>query len=113
MRTNPAYLHLARRKTILRHMVNYMMGDLVGANGDEPKETLICEEVFQVDAVVPTDDILGFVEEMQEKEAVVQLEMNKFQFTRDTDEQHDATEPEEPQSPGGSKQKGGKGGGKS
>jgi hypothetical protein len=86
MSTNPAYKELAYRKAILRHTINFLMSDVVGANGIPPKQSIVCEDVFDSDRDVDQDSILDFVEQLQEVEAEIKVEMSKFEF-RKKDEQ--------------------------
>jgi hypothetical protein len=81
IRTNPAYLHLARQRAILRHTANWLLREFVGLKGD-PKGTIICDEVFHVDREIPSETIMEFVEELQRKEQDVRLEMSKFDFRK-------------------------------
>jgi hypothetical protein len=82
IRTNPAYAYLAYRKAILKHTINYLLSDVVGANGYAPKTTLVCDDVFREDSDVPPEEVLTFVEQLQQEEADLQLEMNKFDFRK-------------------------------
>lgn len=80
-KTNPAYAHLAYRRSILRAAVALLQQKYTPINGEDP-ERIICEEVFQADAEVPEEEINQFVEELQEKEAFLGLEMKRFEFVR-------------------------------
>ena len=86
MSTNPAYKELAYRKAILRHTINFLMNDVIGASGTPPKHTIISEDVFEADRKVDQDTVLAFVEQLQEVEAETKVEMAKFEF-RKNDEQ--------------------------
>ena len=86
MSTNPAYKELAYRRAVLRHTINFLMTEVVGVNGTPPKQTIICEDVFETDREVDQDHVMDFIEQLQEVEADVKLDMGKFQFKRE-DEQ--------------------------
>lgn len=85
-RTNPAYAYLAYRRTVLKNTISWLTSEYVGLDGISPRSTLICEEVFRDDSEIPPEEILSFVEELQEEEARVQLELNKFDFVRKEDD---------------------------
>jgi hypothetical protein len=90
MRTNPAYAYLAYRRAIIQQQIHYLQSQYTSVDGTEPKDRMICEEVFQSDAEVPEREIIQFIEELQEKDAHLGLEMNKFEFTkREEQEIHD------------------------
>lgn len=86
MSTNAAYKELAYRKALLRYTVNLLMTNVVGVNGSPPKETIICEDVFEVDREVDQDHVLGFTEELQLEESQVRLEMSQFGFGKKDDQ---------------------------
>ena len=86
MKTNEAYAHLAYRRAILRHTINFLMTDAIGGSGIPPKNTIICEDVFFDDREVSPEVVLSFVEELQQEEADIRLEISKFKFRRE-DEQ--------------------------
>jgi hypothetical protein len=81
IKTNPAYAAIAYRRTIVREMITHLRRQYVGMDG-EPKAQLICEEVFQVDAVVPPEEVNRVVEELVDEEAELNLELSRFEFTR-------------------------------
>lgn len=83
--TNPAYAYLAYRRAIMLATINHLRETYTTINGTDPKGTIVCEEVFQADAEVPNDEILQFIEELQEREAHLKLEMNKFEFIKKDD----------------------------
>ena len=89
IRTNEAYAAIAYRRTILRDVITYLRRQYIGADG-EPKAKLVCEEVFQVDSIVPPEEVGRVVEELIDEEAGLQLELGRFEFTR-KDEQAKAS----------------------
>lgn len=93
-RTNPAYYHLACRKAILREQIQFLLMNFVGVGGEDPPRTVIAEDVFACDAEVPRDVVFEQVEELRAREAQVQLELNKFDFTRKPDKQATEASPE-------------------
>ena len=87
MRTNPAYAEIAYRRSILRHLVNHMLTRFVSRTGQPASEVIVCDEVFREDSEVPDTSIMAFIEELQETEALVALELGKFEFRRRDGEQ--------------------------
>ena len=81
IKTNEAYAAIAYRRTILRDVITHLRRQYVGVDG-EPKAQLICEEVFQVDSIVPQEEVNRVVEELVDQEAELQLELSKFEFAR-------------------------------
>jgi len=81
MKTNPAYASLAYRKAIVQFVSSSIKTRLLGLTG-EPTERLLCDDVFPVDAEVPAEELVDFIGELNEEEARLDLEMNKFEFTR-------------------------------
>ena len=82
IRTNPAYAYLAYRRAVLRHTINWLRSEYVGQDGVSPKDKILCEDVFREDSEIPPEEIYQFVEELQEQEAQVQLEINRFDFVK-------------------------------
>jgi len=81
IKTNPAYAALAYRKTVLSHLVTHLKRDYVGLDTD-PKSTLLCEEVFQVDAQVPVEEVGYVIEDLVDEISEIQLDLDKFEFTK-------------------------------
>jgi predicted mannosyl-3-phosphoglycerate phosphatase (HAD superfamily) len=104
MKTNDAYAYLAYRKAIIQYTINHLMIDVLGVNGTEPKQKIFSDQVFRSDSEVPHDEIQQYVEELQEREAQLNLEMGKFEFKK----VDDAEKQETPKSGGDSKKAGGK-----
>lgn len=91
IKTNEAYAAIAYRRTILRDVITHLRRQYIGVDG-EPKAQLICEEVFQVDSIVPQEEVNRVVEELVDQDAELQLELSKFEFTR-KDERKQGQEP--------------------
>jgi hypothetical protein len=85
-KTNPQYAAIAYRRTLLHNVITYLKRNYVGLDSD-PKDQLICEEVFHVDRVVPPEEIDEFIEELENEEESLRLELGRFEFTRKSDEQ--------------------------
>jgi len=85
IKTNPAYAALAYRRTVLHNTIVYLRRTFVGIDGD-PKEKMICEDVIQVDSVVPVDEIDSVIEDLIDEEEELKLAMNKFEFVERTHE---------------------------
>lgn len=88
IKTNPAYAALAYEKTIVHDVIIYLKRNYIGIDGD-PKNTLICEDVMQVDSVVPPEEVARYVEGLIDHEAHIELELGKFEFTRRDDEEEE------------------------
>lgn len=85
MRTNPAYAALAYQKAVLKYTINFLMENVVAAHGGDPREVIVCEDVFREDSEVPIDNVLSFIENLQEQQADIQLQINKFEFRQRDD----------------------------
>lgn len=93
IKTNEAYAAIAYKRTILREMITHLRRQYLGVDG-EPKAQLICEEVFQVDSIVPQEEVNRVVEELVDEEAELQLQLGKFEFVRK--DEHKARQGQEP-----------------
>ena len=69
LRTNPAYAHLAYRKTIVAHTKVLLRRKFLGDEVSGPRETLVCEEVFPIDARIPPEAIQEYIEGLSREEA--------------------------------------------
>ena len=79
-RTNPAYAYLAYRRAIINHVTHLLMTDYVAPTDGEPNEYILSDDVFKTDSQVPISEIKQYLEELQVEDAMLQLEMNKFEF---------------------------------
>ena len=80
-RTNPAYAYLAYRRAIIQELVGHLQNQYLGARGDDVCK-LTSDQVFPVDAEVPLAEVEQFVAELLQKDAFLELEMAKFEFTK-------------------------------
>lgn len=80
LRTNPAYAHLAYRKAILNRTITFIRRTYLGDELTDPKEVLICEEVFPQDAQIPQEAFQHYLEELNEEAAAINVELSKFQL---------------------------------
>ncbi len=80
-RTNPAYKAIVYRRTIVHNVIISLKRDYLGVDSD-PEKKMICEEVFAADSEIPTEEILQYVEELEREHHGLTLEMNKFEFTK-------------------------------
>jgi hypothetical protein len=88
LRTNPAYAHLAYRKTIVAHTKVLLRRKFLGDEVSGPRETLVCEEVFPVDARIPPEAIQEYIEGLSREEAELDVELRRFELTtREPNEQ--------------------------
>lgn len=85
IKTNPQYAALAYRRTILHDVIMYLKRRYVGLD-DDPKDQLICEEVFHMDRVIPPDEVDSYVLELEAEEEQLRLELNKYEFSRKDNE---------------------------
>ena len=83
--TNPAYLELAYRRAIVRHVANFLINRFVGKTGQAPAEVIVSDEVFREDSEVPSQFVLAYAEELRDLEGVLALELGKFEFRRKED----------------------------
>jgi hypothetical protein len=81
IKTNPAFAALAYRKTVLTNTVAHLRREYIGLD-TEPKSTMLCEDVFQVDSKVPIAEVGFVVEDLIEEIEELKLEMAKFEFTK-------------------------------
>jgi hypothetical protein len=81
VRTNPAYAALAYRRTIIHNMIILLKREFVGLDA-EPNRKMICEDVLHADSEVPAEEIIQYVEELEQEQHELTLELNKFEFTR-------------------------------
>lgn len=84
LRTNPAYASLAYRRTIVHQTITYLKREYVGLDED-PKQTLLCEEVLAADAQVPVEEVAQYLGELEQEKHRLTLELGKFEFTRRSD----------------------------
>jgi hypothetical protein len=81
LKTNPAYAHIAYQKAMTKETIAFLETRYLGVDGSTPKPAF-CEDVFQSDAEIPQEEILHFVRRLQQQEADLGLELQKFEFTR-------------------------------
>jgi hypothetical protein len=80
LRTNPAYAHLAYRRAIVVKLLDYLREEYLTLSSAEPRNELICDEVFSADAVVPAAEITLVAEELEQESEHLRLELGKFTF---------------------------------
>lgn len=81
VRTNPVYAALAYRRTIIHNTIIMLKREFIGLDA-EPNKKMICEDVLHSDSEVPSEEIIQFVEELEQQQHDLTLEMNKFEFTK-------------------------------
>jgi hypothetical protein len=89
LRTNPALAHLAYKKAIVNRTIAFLRRQYIGDETSDPRETLICEEVYPVDSHVPPEAIQHYLEGLAEEVAQLDLEIRKFDFTTPTQKNHE------------------------
>lgn len=107
LRTNSAYAHLAYQKSIIRREIIFLRRTFVGDELSDPREVLICEEVFQQDQKVPQEAVQHRIEELTEEAARLDLELHKFQLVVPSPQGHHESKSQK--GSGKSNQKGGQG----
>lgn len=84
LRTNPAYAHLAYRKTIVNREIVFLRRTYLGDELTSPREVLVCEEVFPQDQQVPQEEVQHRIETLTEEAAKLDVELRKFQLVAPT-----------------------------
>jgi hypothetical protein len=82
---NEEYKVKAYERTILAEVRRYLIDTFIPYAPDEQKAWLICEDVAHKDRVVPVDALIDVVTLIQEREDLIEREMNKYQFRRNSD----------------------------
>ena len=82
MKTNPAYSFLAHQLAITDHVISWLLDNHFGTDAQEPPESIVCEYLSREEGLVPTDEVLHFIEEMKDRKAKLEREMRKFSFVR-------------------------------
>lgn len=82
LKTNPIYAVIAYRKAILQEAISLVQRQFIGAGGAEPRDHIVCEDVFSIDSQVPVEEIQQFVHDLQAQKLQLELEMNEFDFGR-------------------------------
>jgi len=80
IRTNPVYAHLAYQKTINTRLITFLRRTFIGDEITDPREVLVCGEVFQQDQRVPQEEVMYAIQELTQKNANLDLELKKFQL---------------------------------
>ena len=81
-KTNPAYAHLAYRKTIVAQLKVHLREKYMSLSSPEPEEVMLCEDVFHQDSNVPVEEVQGVVEELEQEEESLRLQMSQFSFSK-------------------------------
>ena len=82
LRTNPAYAHLAYRKTIVAALKVNLRERYMALSSTEPDKTLLCEDVFHQDSNVPVEEVQLVVEELEQEEERLRIQMTQFSFSK-------------------------------
>jgi hypothetical protein len=80
LRTNPAYAHLAYQKSLINKTILYLRRTFLGDEISDPREILVCEEVFQQDQQVPQEAVQHYIEKLTEEAAGLDVELRRFQL---------------------------------
>ena len=82
MRTNPAYTKLAYDKAIVAELLDVLRTYYTPAYGGEPSRKIVSEDVLRDDSEVPQDAIEDYIGELEQREAELELELNRFECVR-------------------------------
>lgn len=88
LRTNPAYAHLAYQKALANRVIGFLRRTYVGDELTDPREILVCEDVFQQDQQVPQEEVVHFIEKLTEQVASLEMELRRFQLVSPTRQGH-------------------------
>lgn len=81
-KTNPAYAHLAYRRSIVVQLMDELRENYVALSSETPKKEILCGDVYQEDAIVPFDEIQLVISELEEEARGLEFQMRKFTFTQ-------------------------------
>jgi hypothetical protein len=76
------YTRHAHRRTVLAELQRVLLQRFISKGGDEPKERLLCEEVFFADKEVTQEALMEIMEELQRREADERIQMTQYEFRR-------------------------------
>ena len=110
LKTNPAYAHLAYQKAITTRVITFLRRNFIGDELTDPREILVCEDVFQQDQKVPQEEVMHFIQRLVEKNAQLDVELKRFQLVAPT-QQQGRHEQRATKGPGKPNQKGNQGNG--
>jgi hypothetical protein len=79
-KTNPAYAELAWRRAIVVQLMDDLRENYLALSSSVPKKTIICEDVFREDSVVPEHALSTIYEELEREAENLKLELGKFSF---------------------------------
>jgi arylsulfatase A-like enzyme len=108
LRTNPAFAHLAYEKAITTRIKVFLRRTYLGDEQSKPRETLVCEEVFPIDAHIPQESIQHYIEQLSEKEADLDRQLKRFELVAPHTQGRHETQSKVQKGPTGQDQKGGR-----
>jgi len=79
--TNTEYTALAYRRALLIECIAHLQSFTAMA-GVEPTSSVISEEVLMSERVVPEEEILSLVSELEKEKVEIRLEMDGFDFVK-------------------------------
>jgi hypothetical protein len=97
-RTNPEYAAMAYRKALLGVCVAHLTRH-TGAMGEDPVGSIVSEDVVREDSLVPEEEIVDFITEMQQEQESLRLEMSRFDFVKRVDDDSSKHKPQRAQKP--------------
>lgn len=80
LRINPAYAHLAYQKSVINREIVFLRRTYLGDELTDPRERLVCEEVFPQDSLVPQESIQHRIEKLTEEVAELDIELRRFEL---------------------------------
>lgn len=80
LRTNPEFAYLAYRKTIINRTIVFLRRQFLPDEQSQPREVLVCEEVFPVDSHTPPEEVQSYIEHLTEEVAELDRQIRGFEF---------------------------------
>jgi hypothetical protein len=89
LRTNPSFAYLAYRKTIINRTIVFLRRQYLPDEQSQPREVLVCEEVFPVDSHTPPEEVQNYIEHLTEEVAELDRQIRGFEFVSPKQGQHE------------------------
>lgn len=107
-KTNPVYAHLAYRRSVVVQLMDELRENYLALSSESPKKEILCGDVYQEDAIVPSDEIQLVLNELEEEAQGLEFQMRKFTFTQEEVTHGLLSSAKKAENDGGSKPKGAK-----
>lgn len=86
VKTNPVYASIAYRKAIVTATIALVRRQFCIDDSGKARAALVCEEVFHVDAQVPEEEFLNFLNELEDERAKLDLQLRRFTLVEQKNE---------------------------